>query len=400
VIVLDDDRESAPSRPNFADFLEQATTAPQIAFDPATHPAALPYSSGTTGNPKGVILTHRNLAANMAQIRPLLAIRRDDKIIAVLPFFHIYGMTVLLNAALHARATLVVMPKFDLAGFLDAIQQHRITYGFIAPPIALALAKHALVDQYDLSSLHTMLSGAAPLDSELGAAVERRLDVRMIQGYGMSELSPVSHLMPADRGLAHFGELAQLSSCGWPIPNTINRIVDPISGADILPPAQGLSEPGELWVKGPNVMLGYLANEEATAETIDPDGYLHTGDLARVDSTGQVFIVERLKELIKYKGYQVPPAELEALLLTHPAIADAAVIGVPDEEGEEVPMAFVVRRSDTALTANDVMTFVASKVSPYKKVRRVAFVETIPKSASGKILRKDLRTAVPLPVAG
>lgn len=388
VIVLDGEEEGA-----VALWAEQAPT-PLVEIDPATYPAVLPYSSGTTGKPKGVILTHRNLVANMAQIRPLLSIQSDDKVIAVLPFFHIYGMTVLLNAALQARATLVVMPRFDLAEFLERIQHHRITYGFIAPPVALALAKHPLIDRYDLSSLRTILSGAAPLDSELGNAVETRLKVRMIQGYGMSELSPVSHLMPADRGLRQFGEMAPLSSCGWPIANTVNRIVDTSSGEDILPPAQGLSAPGELWVKGPNVMAGYLGNATATAETIDADGFLHTGDMARVDSIGRLFIVDRLKELIKYKGYQVPPAELEALLLTHPAIADAAVVGVPDHEGEEIPMAFVVRRPDAALSEQDVMAFVADKVAPYKKVRRVAFIDAIPKSASGKILRKDLRTGV------
>ncbi|WP_158853129.1 AMP-binding protein [Saccharothrix deserti] len=344
LIVLDGDGETATGHPNADDLFAPGAPAPQVDFDPATHLAVLPHSSGTTGHPKGVMLTHRNLVANMAQIRPLLAMRSDDKILAVLPFFHIYGMTVLLNAALQARATLVVMPRFDLTEFLDTIQEHRVTYGFIAPPVAVALAKHPLVDQYDLSSLHTIVSGAAPLDAELGTAVAKRLDVRMNQGYGMSELSPVSHSMPADGGRERFGEVAPLSSCGWPVPNTINKIVDPATGDEVTYPAEGLSEPGELWVKGPNVMTGYLGNEEETTAAIDRDGFLHTGDLARVDHTGRVFIVDRLKELIKFKGYQVPPAELEALLLTHPAIIDTAVIGVTDDDGEEIPKAFVVRR--------------------------------------------------------
>ncbi|MEV5848461.1 4-coumarate--CoA ligase family protein [Streptomyces sp. NPDC051985] len=392
LIVLDGDGESVDGHPNADDLFALGATAPRIDFDPATHLAVLPYSSGTTGNPKGVMLTHRNLVANMAQIRPLLSMRPDDGILAVLPFFHIYGMTVLLNSALQARSTLVIMPRFDLAEFLGTIQEYRITHGFIAPPVALALAKHPLVDAYDLSSLRLVLSGAAPLDAELGTAVAQRLDVQMLQGFGMSELSPVSHCMPADGGQEQFGEAAPLSSCGWPVANTINKIVDPVTGTEVAYPAAGLSEPGELWVKGPNVMAGYLGNEEATKATIDSDGFLHTGDLAQVDHTGRVFIVDRLKELIKYKGYQVPPAELEALLLTHPAIVDAAVIGVTDDDGEEIPKAFVVRRPDTPLTANDVMEFVASRVSPYKKVRRVEFIDVIPKSPSGKILRKDLRT--------
>ncbi|MCZ0985956.1 4-coumarate--CoA ligase family protein [Streptomyces diastatochromogenes] len=393
LIVLDGEGENATGHPNADDLLAQGTPAPQVSFDPATHLAVLPYSSGTTGNPKGVMLTHRNLVANMAQIRPLLGMRSDDNMLAVLPFFHIYGMTVLLNAALQARATLVVMPRFELAAFLDTIQEHRITYNFIAPPVAVALAKHPLVDEYDLSSLHTILSGAAPLDAELGNAVAERLGVRVLQGYGMSELSPVSHVMPLDGGQAHFGEVAPLSSCGWPVPNTLNKIVDPVTGQDVAYPTAGLSEPGELWVKGPNVMTGYLGNAEATAGTIDSDGFLHTGDLAQVDRIGRVFIVDRLKELIKYKGYQVPPAELEALLLTHPDISDSAVVGVADDDGEEIPKAFVVRRAGTDLTADEVIEFVAGRVAPYKKVRRVEFIDVIPKSASGKILRKDLRTS-------
>lgn len=392
LIVLDGDGETTTEHPNFGDLLAQHCERPQVDFNPATHLAALPYSSGTTGNPKGVMLTHRNLVANVAQIRPLLAMGPDDKALAVLPFFHIYGMTVLLNAALHARATLVIMPRFDLDGFLGAIEKHRIAYCFIAPPIAVALAKHPLVDQHDLSSLRTIVSGAAPLDAELGAAVEKRTGVRMIQGYGMSELSPVSHFIPADGGQEHFGEIASLNSCGWPVANTINKIVDPATLSEVIIPRTGLSEPGELWVKGPNVMAGYLGNENATTATIDRDGFLHTGDLAQVDHAGRVFIVDRLKELIKYKGYQVPPAEIEAVLLTHPAISDAAVIGVTDDDGEEIPKAFIVCVPGIALTAQDVIDFVATRVSPYKKVRRVEFIDTIPKSAAGKILRKDLRS--------
>ncbi|HEX7823379.1 MAG TPA: AMP-binding protein, partial [Mycobacterium sp.] len=352
LIVLDGDGAAVTGHPNADDLLAQNAPAPQVDFDPATHLAVLPYSSGTTGNPKGVMLTHRNLVANMAQIRPPLAMDSGDRILAVLPFFHIYGMTVLLNAALQARATLVVMPRFELAEFLGTIQDHRVTYGFIAPPVAVALAKHPLVDEYDMSSLRVILSGAAPLDAELGTAVAKRLEVRVLQGYGMSELSPVSHIMPADGGQEQFGEVAPLSSCGWAVPNTINKIVDPATGKEVAYPSQGLSERGELWVNGPNVMIGYLGNEEATAATIDSDGFLHTGDLAQVDHAGRVFIVDRLKELIKYKGYQVPPAELEALLLTHPAITDTAVIGVTDDDGEEIPKAFVVRRPGTDLTAD------------------------------------------------
>jgi acyl-CoA synthetase (AMP-forming)/AMP-acid ligase II len=393
IIVLDGPGRSVDGHPNADDLLGPGHPAPDTSFDPATHLAALPYSSGTTGNPKGVMLTHRNLAANVAQIRPLQGMRSDDRILAVLPFFHIYGMTVLLNAALHARARLVIMPSFDLVEFLDNIQNLRCTYAFIAPPVAIALAKHPVIDSYDLSSLRNIMSGAAPLDEELGHAVAKRLDCQVVQGYGMSELSPVSHVTPADGGRELIGSIAPLSSCGWTVPNAVSRIVDSETGAEIDPPASGLSEPGELWFKGPNVMAGYLGNDEATRETVDGDGFLHTGDIARVDPTGCVYIVDRLKELIKYKGYQVPPAELEAVLLTHPGIADAAVIGVKDaESGEEIPKAFVVKQSGAELDEAEVMAFVAERVAPYKKVRQVAFIDAIPKSSAGKILRKDLRT--------
>ncbi|MET0704862.1 MAG: AMP-binding protein [Mycobacterium sp.] len=360
-------------------------------FDPSSHLAALPYSSGTTGHPKGVMLTHRNLVANVAQIEQF-GLRRDDVVAAVLPFSHIYGMSVLLNSALHARAKLVILAVFDLAGFLGSIATHRCTVAFIAPPIAVALAKHPMVNDYDLSSLRTVVSGAAPLDEALGRAVSRRLGCRVVQGYGMSELSPVSHGVPFDGGLESRGVEAPLSSCGWTMPNAVSRIVDQETGADIKIPRSGLSDPGELLFKGPNVMAGYLCNVSATAETIDAEGFLHTGDLARVDAHGCVYIVDRLKELIKYKGYQVPPAELEATLLTHPDIADAAVIGVVEPgTGEEIPKAFVVRRQGTRLTAAQVMDYVASIVAPYKKVRQVEFIAAVPKSAAGKILRRELR---------
>ena len=392
VVVLDGPGADADGHPNATDLLSPGYPPPTVDFDPTTHLAVLPYSSGTTGNPKGVMLTHHNLVANVAQIRPVQKMAAGDRVLAVLPFFHIYGMTVLLNAALHARAQLVIMPSFDLTEFLANIADQRCTHAFIAPPVAVALAKHPLVDEYDLSSLRGIMSGAAPLDEELGKAVTERLGCPLVQGYGMSELSPVSHITPFDGGQSALGTTAPMSSCGWTVPNSSSKLIDAASGAEIGLPDSGLSETGELWFKGPNVMAGYLNNETATNDTIDADGYLHTGDLARVDASGCVFIVDRLKELIKYKGYQVPPAELEAVLLGHPSIADAAVVGVIDtESGEEVPKAFVVRQPDAELSAEAVMEYVAGHVAAYKKVRQVAFIDAIPKSASGKILRKDLR---------
>ncbi|RNM12637.1 AMP-binding protein [Nocardioides pocheonensis] len=380
LIVLD----AMPGHDDFAALLAQGAPAPRVDISP-DQVAVLPYSSGTTGVPKGVMLTHRNLVANVAQSDEVIGIRRDDAVLAVLPFFHVYGLTVLLNLALRARAHLVTMPRFDLEACLRLIQDQRLTYLFIAPPVAVALAKNPLVEDFDLTSVHSIFSGAAPLDGETAAAVERRLGTRVRQGYGMSELSPVSHVVPIGRD-----DLAR-SSVGFPVPNTTNKLVDPSSGQEVTPPDAGTSEPGELWVKGPNVMAGYLSNPEATLEMIDKDGYLHTGDLAVIDADGAIHVVDRLKELIKYKGYQVPPAELEALLLTHPGVQDAAVVGAQDDNGEEVPKAFVVVREGAHLTDSDVIDYVAQRVAPHKKVRQVEFLDAIPKSATGKILRKDLR---------
>lgn len=384
VIVLD----GAEGHPSLRDLLGEGHAAPEVSFDPATHLAVLPYSSGTTGRPKGVMLTHRNLVANVAQARALLSVGADDRVLAVLPFFHIYGMTVLLNFALLQRAGLVTMPKFDLVEFLRIIQEHRTTWVFVAPPIAVALAKHPIVDQYDLSAIKVIFSGAAPLDGALAAAVEKRLHCEVVQGYGMTETSPAVNLIPAERP-----EIDK-SSIGPLVPNTDARLVDPETGADVDVPDSGASEPGELWVRGPQVMVGYLNRPEATAEMLDADGWLRTGDMATVTADGIFRIVDRLKELIKYKGYQVAPAILEAVLLEHPQIADAAVIGAHDDDGQEVPKAFVVRQADADLSADEVMAFVASHVAPHEKVRQVEFIDVIPKSSSGKILRKDLRAAL------
>jgi acyl-CoA synthetase (AMP-forming)/AMP-acid ligase II len=361
----------------FESLLQAVGEPPVVAIDPTEDVVALPYSSGTTGLPKGVMLTHQNLVANICQTIPHQRLRQDDRVIAVLPFFHIYGLVVLMNMPLYRGATIVTMPRFDLPEFLRVLQQYRITRAWVVPPIVLALAKQPLVDDFDLSSLQFMLSGAAPLSAELERACGERLGCRMLQGYGLTETSPTTHSVPDDLA----GQMP--GSIGLPVPNTECRIVDVLTGDDAPD-----GEPGELCIRGPQVMKGYLNDPQATARTIDRDGWLHTGDIARVDENGSLRIVDRVKELIKYKGNQVAPAELEGVLLTHPAIADAAVIGLPNEEAGEVPKAFVVPSGP--LTPEEVTAFIAERVAAYKKVRAVELVDEIPKSPSGKVLRRVL----------
>lgn len=375
--------DRAEGHTSILDMLTTTAPEPMITIDPAEDIAALPYSSGTTGVPKGVMLTHRSMATNLEQLRPFVPMGTGARILAVLPFFHIYGLTALMNAPLRTGATVVVLPRFDLPQFLTAIETHRITGLYVAPPIVLALAKHPVVDRYDLSSLEYIVSSAAPLDAELAAACARRLGLPPVrQAYGMTELSPGTHVVP----LA--AENPPPGAVGTLLPNTEMRIVSlDAPGEDA-----GTGTDGEILIRGPQVMKGYLGRPDATAAMIDADGWVHTGDIGRVDDEGWLFVVDRVKELIKYKGYQVAPAELEALLLGHASIADAAVIGVYDEDGNEVPKAFLVRRPATPeLTADDVMTYVAERVAPYKKVRRVEFVDAVPRAVSGKILRRELR---------
>jgi acyl-CoA synthetase (AMP-forming)/AMP-acid ligase II len=358
-----------------ADLLTDGAEPPAVDIDPATDLAVLPYSSGTTGLPKGVMLTHRNLIANVEQACTVFDVTDEDVLIGVLPFFHIYGQTVIMNLALRNGVPVVTMPRFDLDQFLGLIGEHRVTIANIVPPIALALAKHPAIDGADLSSLRLVMSGAAPLGAELSAAVAARVGAPTIQGYGMTETSPVTHVSPLEP------ERIKDGTIGLPVAGTECRLVDAETGED--------AERGELWIRGPQVMTGYLNNESATKHTIDDDGWLHTGDIAEVDEDGYFTIVDRLKELIKYKGFQVPPAELEAILITHPAVADCAVIGVPDDEAGELPKGFIVVADEA--DDDEIMAYVAERVSPQKKLRLLERIEEIPKSASGKILRRQLK---------
>ncbi len=356
----------------------QAGATPEpVEIDPEDL-AVLPYSSGTTGLMKGVMLTHRNLVANIEQAHNSMPLTQEDTLVGLLPFFHIYGQTVVLNMGLAKGSTIITMQRHDCDKLIDLIEDHGVTWLHVAPPVILQLANHTGVQDRDFSRLKLIISGAAPLDAELAGRAEAKVGAPVRQGYGMTELSPVSH----KSRLARVAETPP-GSVGALIPNTEARLVDPATEEDV---ADG--EPGEIWVRGPQVMKGYLNNPSATAETLLEDGWLRTGDVARIDENGFFFIVDRLKELIKYKGYQVPPAELEAVLVSHPKVKDAGVIGVPMDDGGESPKAFVVA---DGVDAEDLMAYVAKHVSPYKKVREVEFVDEIPKSASGKILRRVLR---------
>jgi acyl-CoA synthetase (AMP-forming)/AMP-acid ligase II len=362
----------------FASLLEEdGTEAPAVGLNPREDVVVLPYSSGTTGICKGVMLTHRNLVANLAQIEGAGLKWEGDTLLCVLPLFHIYGLVAIMNHGLHCGATVVTLPRFDFEHVLKTMQDFRVTVAPLVPPVVLALTKSPVVESYDLSALRMIFSGAAPLGEALARACSERLGCNVVQGYGMTETSPATHIAsPAHN---------KPGSVGLCVPNMECRLVSTETGEEA-----GAREPGEVWVRGPQVMKGYLNRPDATAQTIDGEGWLRTGDIAYADEDGYFYIVDRAKELIKYKAFQVAPAELEAVLLTHPSIADAAVIPSPDEDAGEVPKAFVVVKEGQAVTVDEVVDFVASRVAPYKKVRRVEFVAQIPKSPSGKILRRLL----------
>lgn len=348
-----------------------------VAIAPEQDLAALPYSSGTTGLPKGVMLTHQNLAVNVLQLTPLDLIREQSVLLDFLPFYHIYGMQVLMNCGLAVGATQVILPRFDPELVVHLIERHRVTDFFVVPPALLALTHFPGAEGRDLSSLRYFFSGAAPLPLEVARMAHRRFGIPVLQGYGMTETSPVTNANRVGKD--------REGTVGPPIPDTLEKVVDLETGREL-----GPGEIGELWVKGPQVMKGYWNRPDATAETITEDGWLRTGDVVSVDADGYVTIRDRLKEMIKYKGYQIAPAELESVIMEHPAVLDAAVIPREDIESGEVPKAFVVLRPGQQASAEDLMDFVAGKVAPYKKVRLVEFVDAIPKNPSGKVLRRQL----------
>ena len=353
--------------------------APLTAVDPGTDLALLPYSSGTTGLAKGVMLTHRAIVTHTAQALALMGVTPEDRSIAVAPFFHAVGFAVVAAVSLRAGAAIVTLPRFDVEAYLAAIAEHRVTVAVVVPPIVLAMARHPAVARHDLSSLRLVGCGAAPLGAELQQECARRIGVPVGQGYGMTEAVAAITLFDAAVPVV-------AGSCGVLVPGTEARIVDPETGAD-----REAGETGELWARGPQLMAGYLGLAGASAATIDAEGWLHTGDLARFDADGNLFVEDRLKELIKVKGLQVAPAELEAVLREHPGVADAAVIPVDDDRAGQRPKAVVVAAEGVG--AAEIVAFVAARVAPHKRVTEVAFVDAIPVSPSGKILRRVLVAA-------
>lgn len=345
--------------------------------------AAILYSSGTTGVSKGVVLTHANLITIMKLLcwSADVSTAQDDVFLAFIPMFHVYGLMFFGFGLLCVGVTTVLMQKYDFQAMLVAIEKHKVNNIPAVPPVIHSLVKHASKDGCDLSSLRRVGSGAAPLSKEMSLEFRKLFPwVELRAGYGLTESCGGATFFGSDKDAK-----AHPEACGKLIPTFCAKVIDIETGKP-LPP---LKE-GELWLKSGAIMKEYLGNIEATTATIDSEGWLRTGDLGYIDENGIVYIVERIKELIKHKGYQVAPAELESVLLSHPLIVDAAVIPVEDEETGQIPMAYVVRAAGSQLSEDHVIQFVAGQVAPYKKVRRVSFIDSIPRSAAGKILRKDL----------
>lgn len=395
IILMGDERDATAKYKHFTNIrnISGASRYRKTKINPSKDLAFLVYSSGTTGHPKGVMLSHTNIVSNTMMNAVIEGVHlswkggRDnqgDKTIAFLPFFHIYGLTVLIHQSMYIGWTLVVMPTFSLEKFCSIIQEHRITMGYVVPPVVLMLAKSPIVSKYDLSSLRMMNSGAAPLTRDLVEAAYERLKIPVKQGYGLSETSPTTHIQTWEAWKTTIG------SVGLLLPNQTAKYMS--AEEKELP----VGETGELWIKGPNIFLGYLNNEEGTKNALTEDGYFKTGDVGHQDKDGNFYITDRVKELIKYKGFQVPPAELEGILIGHPDIDDVAVIGVMDhEQATEVPRAYVVPKNGvegSKDTERKIVDWLGKKVASHKRLRGgVRFVDVVPKSASGKILRRVLK---------
>jgi len=382
VVTVGPAPRAAGSTPHFSELIarEPATVLPplQIGWDDLV---TLPYSSGTTGLPKGVLLSHRNLVCNNIQFAATARITPADRLMIFLPFYHIYGV-MLMGGAMCTGATAVLMERFEPAECLRLIEAQRITLFFVVPPVLVVLSAWPELAKYDLSSVRFTMVGAAPLAPEVGRRFRELTGIRVVQGYGLTEAAPITHLNPV-----FSDELNVHDSVGLPVHDTEQKVVDIETGQTVLGPG----EVGEICIRGPQVMQGYWNAPEATATALR-DGWLYTGDIGYVDARGHTFIQDRKKEMIKFKGFGIAPAEIEALLFEHPAVGDVAVIGKPDPEAGEIPKAFVVRKAGhEELTAEALLAFAKGRLAGYKAVQEIEFVPAIPKTPSGKILRRVLK---------
>jgi len=366
---------------SFAELLGRSSGHPSLSppsINPREDLAALPYSSGTAGLNKGVMITHFNLVCNTLQSMHAAEAREDDVFISFLPFNHIYGLTYFLCGAIYIGASQVIMPRFDAQECLRLIEKYRVTVLFCVQPALLAFLNLPHGDKYDHSSLRLIWVGAAPLAPAISRAVQEKFRVPVARHYGLTEASPTTHANPPAR--------IKEGSIGIAVSDCQDRIMDWETGKAKMP----IGEPGELVVRGPNVFRGYWKHPEDTKLALR-DGWLYTGDIAKMDEEGYVYILDRKKEMIKYRGYQIAPAELEGILMEHPAVQDCAVVGMPDRDSGEIPKAFVVLREGMPAGPAELMAFIAERVAPYKKIRNVAFIPEIPKNFSGKILRRVLK---------
>lgn len=386
-VILTGAEESRFKEPEVYSFQDLIKESPRKPSRPEINPkedlAALQYTGGTTGLPKGAMLTHFNLLSNAVAFATWLQLREGkERFLTALPMFHIYGMTTSMNAAVYAAGTIVLVPRFDPKEILETIEKHQITVFCGVPTMYIVVINHPEVARYNLSSIRFCVSGGSTLPPD----VQRRfMDLTggvLIEGYGLSEASPVTHVNPPDRTM----RTVKIGSIGLALPDTEAKIVDSETGVKTLPYG-GL---GELVVRGPQVMKGYWRMPEETENTLR-GGWLHTGDIAKMDEDGYVYIVDRKKDLIKYKGYSVYPREVEDVLYEHPAVKICAVVGKPDPIAGEVPKAFIVLKDGANASEEEIMGFIKEKVAPYKRVREVEFRESLPMTSVGKVLRKKLR---------
>ncbi|XP_051150976.1 4-coumarate--CoA ligase CCL1-like [Andrographis paniculata] len=383
-----------PPSPNFTEFSELMKSdeklLPEVEID-ADDTAAMLFSSGTTGLPKAVMLSHINIVTCISQQvdgeNPAVHTEPHDLSVCVLPLFHCYALVSVLLVSLRVGAAVLILPKFEVNELMELMQKYRVTLASFVPPILLAIAKiPAAAFNYDLSSVRRVSSGAAPLDDRLEASTRAKFPNAIVgQAYGTTE----ALVLTSCPGYAKIPKKSKPGSCGAVVRNSLMKIVDPVTGVSL-----PRNHAGEICAKADSIMKGYYKDAEATRRAIDDGGWLHTGDIGYIDDDGHVFIVDRLKELIKYKGFQVAPAELEALLISHPSVSEAAVVPMKDESAGEVPVAFVVRADGCNVSEHEIIRFIADQVAPYKRIHRVVFIEHIPKAPSGKILRKNLRSKI------